>query len=112
MGLLWNVKSGSLKLPSNIKRISNIKRGLLIFADSSSKAYGCAAYFRFVKKNKAKVSFVIGKSRLAPYKEIRLSISKLELQAAVTATRIKTKLLEQNNFDVKGFISGVIQKLY
>ena len=30
-----------------------------------------------------------------------MSISKLELQAAVTATRIKTKLLEETNFDVE-----------
>ena len=29
LGLLWNVKSDTLKLPSNIKRISNTKRGLL-----------------------------------------------------------------------------------
>ena len=131
LGLLWNVKLDTLKLPSNIKRISNTKRGLLsalcsvfdtlgfvapcliepkliiqelwqrnvewdqtlsadlegrankwinsvkylseievpryyeinmstkkpelhIFADSSSKAYGCATYFRVVKNNKAK----------------------------------------------------------
>ena len=38
------------------------------FADSSSKAYGCAAYFRAVENNKGKVSFVIGKSRLVPLK--------------------------------------------
>ena len=29
LGLLWNVKSDTLKLPSNIKRISDTKRGLL-----------------------------------------------------------------------------------
>ena len=29
LGLLWNVKSDALKLSSNIKRISNKKRGLL-----------------------------------------------------------------------------------
>ena len=66
-----------------------------------SYTFGGAAYFRVVEKNKAKVSFFIGKSRLAPLKEKRLSISKLELQAAVTATRIKTKLLEETNFDVE-----------
>ena len=167
LGLLQNVKSDTLKLLSNIKRISNTKRGFLsalcsvfdplglvvpcliepklmiqelwqrnihwdhtlpadledrankwinnvkylseieipryyginmsvkklelhIFADSLLKAYGCAAYFRVIKNNKAKVSFVIGKSQLAPLKEKRLSIPKLELQAAVNATRIKT----------------------
>ena len=29
LGLSWNVKSDTLKLPKNIKRISDIKRGLL-----------------------------------------------------------------------------------
>ena len=53
------------------------------------------------KTIKQKVSIAIGKSRLAPLKEKRLSIPKLELQAAVTATRIKTKLLEETNFDVE-----------
>ena len=77
------------------------KPNLHIFADTLSNAYGCAAYFRVVENNKAKVSFVIGKSRLAPLKEKRLSIPKLELQATVTATRTKTKLLEETNFDVE-----------
>ena len=66
------------------------KLELHIFADSLLKAYSCATYFRVVKNNKAKVSFVIGKSQLAPLKKKRLSVPKLELQAAVNATRIKT----------------------
>ena len=85
---------------------------LHIFADSSSKAYGCAAYLRLVKDDQVQVSFVIGKSRLAPLKEKRLSIPKLELQAATIAVRIKVKLLSETNFKVKKFIFGVIQKLY
>ena len=90
-----------IEVPSYYGINMSIKKPELhIFADSSSKAYGCAAYFRVVENNKAKVSFVIGKSRLAPLKEKRLSIPKLELLAAVTATRIKTKL-EETNFDVK-----------
>ena len=77
------------------------KPELHIFAGSSSKAYSCAAYFTVVKNTKAKVSFVTGKSRLARLKEKCLSISKLELQAAVTANRIKKMLLEETNFDVE-----------
>ena len=64
------------------------KLELHIFAELIIKGLGCAAYFIVVKNNKAKVSFVIGKKRLAPLKEKRLSIPKLELQAAVTTTRI------------------------
>ena len=38
---------------------------------------------------------MIGKSRIAPIKENSLSIPKLELQAAVTASRIKVKIMEE-----------------
>ena len=36
---------------------------------------------------------MIGKSRIAPIKENSLSIPKLQLQAAVTLSRIKVKIL-------------------
>ena len=36
---------------------------------------------------------MIGKSRIAPIKENTLSLPKLELQAAVTASRIKVKIV-------------------
>ena len=38
---------------------------------------------------------MIGKSRIAPIKGNSLSISKLELQAAVTASKIKAKIMEE-----------------
>ena len=38
---------------------------------------------------------MIGKSRIAPIKENSLSILKLELQAAVTASKIKVKIMEE-----------------
>ena len=44
---------------------------------------------------------MIGKSRLAPLKQKRLSIPKLEIQAATIAVRIKVKLLSETNFNVK-----------
>ena len=46
------------------------------------------------------VSFVIGKSRLAPLNEKSLSIPKLELRAAVIAVRIKNKLIEEAELNV------------
>ena len=39
---------------------------LHIFADSSNQAYGPVAYIRDVKKDRVNISFVLGKSRLAP----------------------------------------------
>ena len=38
---------------------------------------------------------MIGKSRIAPIKDNSLSIPKLELQAAVTVSRIKVKIMEE-----------------
>ena len=54
------------------------KSELHIFADSLSKAFGCAAYFRVAENNNANVLFVIGKGQLAQLKEKRLTILKLE----------------------------------
>lgn len=55
-------------------------------------------YFRAVTRGRATVSFVISKTRLAPIKT--LTIPHLELQEAVIATRLKTKILEEIDFKV------------
>ena len=68
---------------------------LHVFADASSCAYGAVAYLRFKSNSEFKCSFVIGKSRIAPFKENSLSIPKLELQVAVTTSRIKIKIMEE-----------------
>ena len=44
------------------------------------------------------VSFIISKTRLAPIKT--LTIPRLELQAAVVATRLKSKILEEIDYEV------------
>ena len=70
------------------------------FADSSNQAYGVVVYLRSKLSSDVKVSFVLGKSRLAPIKEKRLTIPKLELQAALIAVRIKEKLVKEANVQV------------
>ena len=62
---------------------------LHIFADSSSKAYDAVSYLRVISSNSISCAFITGKLRLAPIKENMLTIPKLELQAALIASRMK-----------------------
>ena len=69
-------------------------------ADSSNQEYGVVVYLCSKLNSDVKVSFVLGKSRLAPIKEKRLTIPKLELQAALIAVRIKEKTVKEANVQV------------
>ena len=60
-------------------------------ADSSNQEYGVVVYLCSKLNSDVKVSFVLGKSRLAPIKVKSLTIPKLELQAALIAVQIKKK---------------------
>ena len=71
---------------------------LHVFCDASEIAYGAVAYFRKVIHGHVNVSFVISKTRRSPIKT--LTIPRLELQAAVVATRLKSKILEEIDFEV------------
>ena len=69
---------------------------LHIFTDSSQLAYGTCAYFRIIQGNNIKISFIIGKSRLAPLNSKVLTIPKLKLQATVIAFRLKCKIVDES----------------
>ena len=73
----------------------NNKIELHIFADASKVAYGVVAYVRFFQDTDAKCSFIMSKSRLAPAKEKSISIPRLELQAAVIASRMKVTFVQK-----------------
>ena len=64
------------------------------FCDASCDGYGAVCYFRILKNNIYKCSFIIGKSRVTPVK--RLSTPRLELCAAVVAVRL-SKLVEREH---------------
>ena len=80
---------------------------IYVFVDASAKAYGAIVYLC----SNNNISFVISKSHVAPIKV--LSLPKLELMAAVTATRV-TKLfkLYQSVITLFQYTSGQIVKLY
>ena len=67
---------------------------LPVFCDVLRKAYGCVCYFRFKDKEGKKCPFICGKSRLAPISKNTLTIPRLELQAAVLATRMNVAIFD------------------
>ena len=69
---------------------------LHIFTDSSQLAYGTCAYFRIIQGNNIKISFIIGKSRLASLNSKVLTIPKLKLQGTVIAFRLKCKIVDES----------------
>ena len=68
---------------------------LCIFSDASNKAFGACAYVRSMTQDgKYEVKLVAAKSRVAPLKQ--LTIPRLELQAAVLASRLAKAILEES----------------
>ena len=66
---------------------------LHIFADASNSAFGRVAFW-YKKQDTVKISFILSKLRLSPANS-KTSIPKLELQAAVMATRLKVYLFKE-----------------
>ena len=72
------------------------RRELHVFADASLRAYGCVAYIRETRpklKHRAAVTFVMAKGRVAPLAG-KWTIHRLELMAAVVATRVAKAVKE------------------
>ena len=73
---------------------------LHVFTDASTKAYGAAAYARFVNQSgEVRVSFVIGKAKIAPIKQ--LSIPRLELQGAIVGLRLASTIQKEITLVIK-----------
>ncbi|XP_028397204.1 uncharacterized protein LOC114521013 [Dendronephthya gigantea] len=76
---------------------------LCVFADASRCAFGTCAYIRNVDSSGSiEVRFVAAKSRVAPLKE--LSIPRLELQAAVLASRLCKSIQEETRVEFEEII--------
>ena len=80
---------GQLKLPRCYFDFPVDEVELHMFGDSSLDVFCCVAFLRAQKNtySKCQLAFVFGKARVAPMK--MLSIPKLELQAALLASRLK-----------------------
>ena len=113
LGLNWddelpcNVQEKWIQLFTEMKELDGIgfKRclvppeadelpSLCVFADASQEAFGACAYIRQkTKESTYEVTFVAAKSRVAPLKQ--LTIPRLELQAAVLASRLAKSILDE-----------------
>ena len=86
----------TLRVPRCLKpaMFDNSYSELHVFCDASQKAYGCCFYLRCVNEvGQISVTFVCGKSRLAPMKAV--SIPRLELQAACLAATMERNLRDE-----------------
>ncbi|XP_064651670.1 uncharacterized protein LOC135502644 [Lineus longissimus] len=75
---------------------------LVIFGDASENGFGCVAYVRWKNSDGYETRFVRAKSRVAPLKP--LTIPRLELQAAVLASRLKETIIAEMRFDVENTV--------
>lgn len=79
---------------------------LVVFCDASRLAFGACAYARWkLSDGQFGARFVAAKSRVAPLKE--LTIPRLELQAAVVASRLGKSILQESrlNFEKVRYLS-------
>ena len=71
---------------------------LVVFCDASRLAFGACAYMKWkLNDGQFGTRFVAAKARVAPLKE--LTIPRLELQAAVLASRLGKSILQESRFN-------------
>ncbi|XP_071509125.1 uncharacterized protein [Diadema antillarum] len=77
---------------------------LCIFSDASEDAFGACAYLRrqMNDSDQYDVRFVAAKSRVAPLK--KLTLPRLELQAAVMATRLDEAIREETTLEMQATV--------
>ena len=108
-----NMRGKWIELFKEMKELNNIsfrrpllttdvteKPSLCLFSDASQEAFGACAYLRQkIENGKFDVRFVAAKTRVAPLKQ--LTIPRLELQAAVLASRLAKTIQEESRIEFK-----------
>ena len=72
---------------------------LHVFTDASEQAYGCVAYFRVNDGGEIRCASVMSRSKVAPLKH--LSVSRLELQAALLGARLMKAVCDNHDYNVR-----------
>ena len=94
------LKLGEISIPRSLGGFSSLENVQLhVFADTSSVGIGAVCYLRVSNANNCFVSFMMGKSRVAPAKP--LTIPRLELCAAGIAVRLAKFVTRELNVTPK-----------
>ena len=96
---LKKVKTCRVDRCYQLKQFQTNTAELHVFCDASSKAHAAVGYWRFkLPDDTFHVSFILAKSRVAPLKPT--TFPRLELQAALLATRLTKTTLKEHDFQV------------
>ena len=95
---LSNFSVGRCVKPKDFGKV--VKSEMHHFSDASTSGYGQVSYLRQIDENGCcHVSFLMGKSRVVPLKQI--SIPRLELTAALVSARVSQFLNKELKLDVE-----------
>lgn len=87
--------TGTIHIPRCYDKSDILERELHVFADASELAYACVAYWRFtLADGSIKLALIGSKARVTPLKPV--TIPRLELQAAVIASRFAATIIESH----------------
>jgi len=81
---------------NNMKTSKSLQ--LHVFCDASEQAFASVAYLRSQSTHVVDVAFLMGKTRVAPLR--RMSIPRMELQAAVMGTRLAATIIKEHDLKI------------